>query len=290
MRILLTGSSGFIGSRLMSTLLAGRNSVFPYDRKLGFDLVNWRSMETITDIADFDMAIHLGAITTVGEAQENALNTAKVNVMGTMNILECCKELEMPTIIASTDKVYGYQQRQLPYDENTPLRPIGIYASTKASADLMAQSYIKNYGCPIVIMRPCNIFGYDYNASRLIPEVITKIMSKKEIVIRSDGKQVREYMYLGDMISAYLHVIENFEHLNGHAFNVGSGEHYSVLQVVDMIKDIMHSKDTPVKILDQAKNEIESQFLDSSKFMATGWKPKYDFKQGLIETIQEYVK
>jgi CDP-glucose 4,6-dehydratase len=288
-RVLVTGGSGFVGGHLVRRLKENKIEVLVYDRKKGFDIRDYSALEEQVKQFKPDVMVHLVAIATVGEGGRKPRLTFEVNVDGTFNVLEIARQHNINTIIMSTDKVYGYQPDKLPYLESTPLQPIGVYDVTKAMGDLMAQIYAKVYDSPLIILRPCNIYGFDKNMSRLMPEVITKCIKGDEIVLRSDGTQVREYIFIGDMVDAFIKLMNEFELHKGRVFNVGSGQYHTVLEVVEKIKSIMDS-DVPVRVLDTAKNEIKEQYLDSYLMKNTGWKPKHLFDEGLKKTIETYKK
>jgi len=307
--VLITGITGFVGSHLAKKLvdldfdvvgivrdLKPKTvlSYYGYDKKVTLIRGDVTDIELLTRIyADYDIefVLHLAAEAIVGKAKKSPISTFRTNIIGTASVLEACRiNGSVKCIVASTDKVYGYQPERLPYDEKTPLRPINIYDASKASADMIAQVYSKIYNTPVVITRCCNIYGFDLNMSRLIPTVIVSALRNERPVIRSDGTQVREYIYVEDVVNAYLTIMKKFDSLDGKAVNIGSGYIYSVLDAVKIILDLMHKNLEPI-VLGEAKDEIKEQYLDSTHFkMLTNWKPRFSFEDGLKITIEEYKK
>jgi CDP-glucose 4,6-dehydratase len=130
------------------------------------------------------------------------------------------------------------------------------------------------------------------NFNRLIPGTIKSIASDDDIILRSDGTNIREYFYVSDAVDAYLALAENMERkeILGHAFNFSSGEKMAVLDVVEAILKLMKSDKKP-KIMNTAKNEIRLQILSTEKAKKMlGWLPKYTFTGALVETIRWYEK
>ena len=190
-------------------------------------------------------------------------------------------------IVASSDKAYG-QQKKLPYTEDSPLNGYFPYDVSKACAEMLAKSYFMTYNIPLAITRNANTYGPgDMNLSRIIPDVITRLLKNQDPIIRSDGTPERDYMYIKDAVSAYLALAENLHRKDviGQAFNFGTGNPISVLNLYKKIIKLM-GKDVEPKILGEAKNEIDRQYLDSTKAKKIlNWKAKYSLDEGLKETI-----
>jgi CDP-glucose 4,6-dehydratase len=165
------------------------------------------------------------------------------------------------------------------------------YDASKACADILTRSYFMSYGVPLAITRNANTYGQaDMNMSRIIPDVITTLLKNKIPIIRSDGSPERDYMYIKDAVSAYLTLADNLhrKEVIGQAFNFGTGKPISVLCLYEKIIKLM-GKNIKPKILGEATNEINKQYLDSSKASRLlKWEPKYDIHSGLRETIEWY--
>ena len=296
--LVITGVRGFVGSHL-ARYLSKKYEIIGIDRHRGKSLLDFYNLDItfiegdILDleflkrvISDYDVKkfIHLAAIATVGKAKRNPLEAIKVNILGTANVLEACRYCGIDILVyQSSDKVFSYQPRELPYKEETPLKPSDLYSSTKVCADILSQTYSKIYNLPVTIVRPCNLYGLDLNISRLIPYAIIRCLENKPIELRSDGKHVREFLYIEDYCSAIDLLLEKG---NG-IYNLGSGKYFQVLEVVEKIKKLTNS-DSEIKILNIAKDEIPTQYLDSTKIRKLGWRPIYNFDNGILKTIEEY--
>jgi len=174
-----------------------------------------------------------------------------------------------------------------------PLLGIGPYDVSKACADLLAQTYIRIYKLPLVVTRCGNIFGEgDVNPHRLIPEAIQAIGTGAKLKVRSDGKAGRDYIYVKDVVAAYLLITEALlsKKIDAQVFNVSSGNALTVLDVIKLIGKVM--KKTPhYTILNSAEYEIARQTLDIAKIRKIlGWSPQYSMERGLKRTAQWYTR
>src|SRR3989344_2883759 len=282
-KVLVTGGAGFIGSNLVNELAQKNYDVIVID-----DLSSGKK-ENLNKKAKFYKADVRSK--KVGEIfiKEKPQEAIDVNIMGTVNILEACrKQKNMESIIiVSSDKAYGKAEK-LPYKENYPLRGDHPYDASKSAADLLAKTYFTTYGLPIKITRFSNVFGPgDQNFSRIIPDIMESIIKNKELLIRSDGKMIREYTYVKDIVEGCIKLANHKENF-GEAFNFGSENVFNVLDVIKKSEQALSVK-INYKILNIAKNEIPAQYLDWSKAKKIlAWKPKTSFKDGIKETFNWY--
>jgi len=309
--IIITGGAGFIGSNLANELAKQDNKVIVIDdlssgkkdnltlrhgsgqAKIKFYKADVRS-KRIAEIFKKEkpqIVFHLAARPLVQDAYKNPYEVIEVNVMGTVNVLEACrrqKNIES-IIVVSSDKAYG-KAKDLPYKEEHPLQGDHPYDFSKSATDLLAKTYFTTYGLPIKITRFSNVYGPgDANFSRIIPDIIESVIKNKELQIRSDGKMIREYTYVKDIVLGCIKLANHNANF-GEAFNFGSE---NVLNVLDMIKKSEDAlgKKINYKILNIAKNEIPAQYLDWSKAKnVLGWKPEVTLEYGIKETYNWFVK
>ena len=297
--VLVTGGAGFIGSHLVNKLVNQNHHVVVIDDLSSGKRENVHARATFyqDDVRDKKIAdifekenpasvYHFAARPLVQEAYENPYDAIETNVMGTANILEICrqrKNLES-IIIVSSDKAYG-KSSQLPYAEHHPLQGDHPYDVSKSSADLIAQTYAKTYGMPVLITRFSNVFGPgDVNFSRIIPGIMESLIKNKELEIRSDGTMIREYTHVNDIVDGCIKLANHKQHF-GEAFNFGSENVFSVLDVIKKSEEALGTK-ISYKILNTAKNEIPAQYLDWSKAKEKlQWQPNTSFEQGIKETF-----
>jgi len=301
--ILVTGGAGFIGSHLVDRLIKeGHKLVIIDDLSTGrkeslnskakFYKIDIRHPEVfqIFKKEQPKIVFHLAAQPLVEVAYKNPLETLETNIMGTANVLEACrlKGGLKSIVVASSDKAYGKAEK-LPYIEETPLKGDHPYEVSKSSADLIARAYFKTYGLPVTVTRFGNVFGPgDVNFNRLIPGILKSIITNTEFLIRSDGKMVREYIYVNDIANGCIKLAQNIEKIKGEAFNFGSKNIFSVIEVIKKIENILKVK-VNYQILNTAKNEIPEQYLDWTKINKTlGWQPEMSFEKGIKESFNWY--
>ena len=243
---------------------------------------------------EIDSVFHLGAQTVVGTASRSPLSTFEANIRGTWNLLEACRlcpKLVERVVVASSDKAYGAHD-QLPYTESAPLQGRFPYDVSKSCADLITFSYYATYRTPVAVTRCGNLFGAgDLNFNRLIPGTIRSLLRSERPVIRSDGKFVRDYFYVRDAVDAYLQLAQRLpgEGFVGEAFNFGTEQPLSVLDVVTRLRMLMQRDDLEPIVLNQANHEIPQQYLDCSKArVLMNWRPQHTLDQGLQATITWY--
>lgn len=310
--VLVTGSTGLVGSWVVKTLLARGSNIVTLVRDWvpTCELVRSGVLEKISivrgDVCNLDLlertvaeyevttVIHLAAQTIVGIANRSPLSTFETNITGTWNILEASRRVGgvEQIVVASSDKAYG-KHKDLPYDENNPLQGEHPYDVSKSCADLIAHTYHVTYGLPIIITRCGNFYGGgDLNWNRIVPGTIRSVLRDKRPIIRSDGTFVRDYFYVEDGANAYLLLAKELAHnpkLSGEAFNFSNESPVTVLELVDTILELMDARHLPPIIENNVKNEIPEQYLSAKKARELlGWSPQFDMKIGLEHTIEWY--
>ncbi len=310
--VLVTGATGFLGYWLTKELVQSQARVItlvrdhdPQCALIKSGLINkthvvqgaleeYSSVERAINEHEIDTVFHLGAQTIVGTALRNPLSTFESNIRGTYNLLEACRQhkgLVQRIVVASSDKAYG-SSPILPYTEEMPLRGQHPYDVSKSCTDLLALTYYHTYQLPIVIARCGNLYGGgDLNWSRLIPGSIKNFFSGIAPVIRSDGTFTRDYLYVEDAVQAYMLMAVNAqkENVQGQAFNFGPNKPYSVLEIIRALQVLMDRTDLSPQILNEAKEEIRDQSLDSQKAREVlQWEPLFSLEEGLQRTIQWY--
>jgi CDP-glucose 4,6-dehydratase len=236
---------------------------------------------------------HLAAQPLVGVAKADPVSTFEANIRGTWNVLEAARQARVAqTVVASSDKAYGCSQ-DLPYAESHPLRGIYPYDVSKSCADLISTMYARTYDLPVAVMRCANLFGGgDLNFSRTVPGVIQATLREERFRIRSDGKPVRDFLYVKDAATAYLTVAEGLARrpeLAGEAFNFSLSARLTVLDIVGMVLRLMGRPDLEPVIENRASAEIPEQYMDCSKARRLfGWQPRYGMDEALRETIDWY--
>jgi len=311
-RVLVTGATGMVGSWLVKHLVASGASVVALIRDsdpqselyrsgevrrvavVSGALEDFWTLERAINAHDVDTVFHLGAQTIVPTAHRFPLPTFESNIRGTYNLLEACRlhpELVRRVVIASSDKAYG-DQPTLPYTETMPLHGSHPYEVSKSCADLLAQAYFRTYGLPVAIARCGNVYGGgDLNWSRIVPGTIRSLLCGERPVLRSDGTFVRDYIYVEDVVQAYLAVGEAIEtrEVAGDAFNFSTESWVPVADIVFLIQKLMGRTDLKPLVLDRAAGEIVNQSLSARKAQELlGWTHRFELEAGLPPTIEWY--
>jgi len=307
--ILITGGTGFIGSHLaedlanehanvITTFQSINPSSYFYSQKLdkkvimiNLDVCNFDSIIDLVTKYEVEYIFHLAAQPLVEVAYRNPIRTLYSNILGTINVLECARVFPKikGVIVASSDKSYGKLDKKK-YLETDPLLGDHPYEVSKAAAHLISYSYFKTYHIPVVVTRFGNVYGEgDLNFSRIIPGIMKTILTGKTLKIRSDGKYVRDYLYVKDVIKGYLLLARNIDAIKGEAFNFGSDETLSVTDIIKIVEAALNRK-IRFQILNTAKNEIPYQSLDYSKIKnKLGWSPKYKISR-VIKKVEKWYK
>jgi CDP-glucose 4,6-dehydratase len=243
---------------------------------------------TVLSQYGIETIFHLAAQAIVGVANREPLETLETNVGGTWRLLEACRQTKTVKhiIFASSDRAYG-NQAQLPYHEKLALDGVNPYEVSKSCSDLVARSYASTYGLPIVITRCANLFGGgDLNFNRIIPGTVRHVLEGTRPVIRSDGRFVRDYLYVEDAVAAYVMLVEQLDSrpdLIGHAFNFSNETRVSVLDLVRMGSQL-----EPL-ILNETANEVREAYLSARKAREFfGWRPSFSQSEALDRTIDWY--
>ena len=311
--VLVTGATGIVGAWLCETLLSLGASVaalvIDVDPRSRFfrdgisercaivngNLADVASCSRALNLHEVDVVFHLGAQTIVGAALRDPLECFESNVRGTYNLLEAARRLPglaTRIVVASSDKAYG-ESPVLPYTEEMPLRGRHPYDVSKSCADLISLAYASTYGLSIAVARCGNIYGGgELNWSRIVPGTIRSLVRNQRPLLRSDGSPTRDYLFVRDVVSAYLALAEQLDRteVTGQAFNFGPQSEISAIGMVREIQRAMNVETDP-QILGTAKFEIARQTLDSTKARdVLGWSPKHTLQQGLRETIDWYVR
>jgi CDP-glucose 4,6-dehydratase len=257
------------------------------------DVTDERLVTRMTSQYQPRTVFHLAAQSQVGMALRDPWTTFETNVRGTWNILEAARlQADHPhVIVASSDKAYG-MQKELPYVEKSPLQGRFPYDTSKSCADLIAISYGQTFKLPVSVTRSGNIYGGgDLNWDRIVPGTIRGALRGERPVLRSDGTMTRDYVYVQDIVAAYLALGEHMEDpaIQGEAFNFGRDDPKTVLEIMQAALDAAGRPDLKPIILNEAKHEIQDQYLDATKAKRMlGWVARYTLEAGLRETADWY--
>lgn len=307
----MTGATGIVGSWLCEELIARGATVValvqdddPQSRfyRAGVDrgcrivrgdLARIEDCMRAINNHDVDVVFHLGAQTIVGTALRDPLECFESNIRGTYNLLEAARRLAplvRALVVASSDKAYG-DSPVLPYTEDMPLQGRHPYDVSKSCTDLLAQTYAHTYALPVTIARCGNIYGGgDLNWSRIVPGTIRSLLAHERPVLRSDGGPIRDYIYVKDVVEAYIALADATPRpdVGGGAFNFSPQSRFTVSDIVAAIGRVMGVDPNPV-VLGTATMEIRDQTLDATKAHETlRWSARWSLDDGLRETVAWY--
>lgn len=308
-RVFVTGCTGLLGSWLTAALLdAGayivglvrdvtpdsqllRAGNLPRINVVYGDVGDYTLMERTLAEYEIDTVFHLAAQTIVTIANRAPLSTFETNIKGTWVLLEAARRNPTVTriVAASSDKAYGDQPR-LPYREDAPLQGRHPYDVSKSCADLILQAYAHTYDLPVVVTRFGNLYGGgDLNWNRVVPGTIRSVLRGQPPIIRSDGSMKRDYLYIPDAVRGYMLAAEQMPAVAGQAFNFGINNPLSVREIVELIIRLSPHPHLQPVIRNEARNEIQDQYLDSTKArQMLGWETAYTIEAGIAETIAWY--
>ena len=311
-QVFVTGATGLLGSHLVHALVQlGANVVCLvrdavaqshfHRLRLGDKvtvvhgaLENYELLERALNEHEIETVFHCAAQAIVGTANRNPLSTWESNVRGTYNLMEACRrnaKLVGRVVVASSDKAYG-DQPVLPYTEDSPLEGRFPYDASKSITDLIVRSYFETYQTPACTTRCGNLFGPgDLNWNRIVPGTIRSALRGERPIIRSDGTFVRDYVFVGDAVDAYLKTAAAIGRadVTGEAFNFSDNKPMSVIEIATAVLAAAGQPDLAPNVLGQASHEIKAQFLDSTRARTRlGWAPTFGVTDGLAQTVGWY--
>ena len=320
MSILITGGCGFIGSNYINSLL--RTGLFAdkeYDFIVNIDKLDYCSAEENVNanakyrfikgsVCDKELLIevfnkykieyvvHFAAQTHVDNSFDNSINYTIDNILGTHQLLECCRLYAKDTIKRfihmSTDEVYGELSINCKDSlENSSLNPTNPYAATKAGAEFIVRSYYYSYNIPIVIIRCNNVYGERQYPEKIIPKFIMLLKENKKLTIHGTGLTRRNFIYIEDVCAAINIIVANGADNN--VYNIGSTDEYNVLEIATFI--LNHIKGSHENIEDWIEYTKDRNFndfryaIDTTKLNDIGWTKSVNFHDGLSRTIRWYM-
>ncbi|MBT9151685.1 MAG: GDP-6-deoxy-D-mannose reductase [candidate division WS2 bacterium] len=285
-RILVTGSSGFVGKNLVERLKKQGAEVLTLADHDGrrIDIKDQQSVKgIINEIRNIDIVYHLAAITSVPFSFENPRETYDVNVLGTLNILELCRSCNADKIVFASSYVYG-QPQYMPIDEEHPLQPANPYARSKVLGEELCRAYNTDFGVKCIILRPFNIYGVGQSKNFLIPSITAQLRYGK--IELKDPAPKRDFIYISDVVDAYIKAGESNRDFD--VFNIGYGKSYSVEEIVDRIV-CLYGKNVKVEYSsERRKHEVMDTVADIRKAKELmGWAPTVPLDEGVRRTMEE---
>jgi len=313
MKIFLTGADGFIGSHLAEMLIGRGYDVRCLVLYNSFNSWGWldncdekikKDLDVVSgDIRDSDAlrrlvqgcdkVIHLAALIAIPYSYLSPSSYIKTNVLGTLNILEIARDLEIDQVIhTSTSEVYGSAQ-YTPIDESHPLNAQSPYAASKIGADQLALSFWRSFGTPVSVLRPFNTYGPRQSARAVIPTIIKQLQSNPDEVVLGSTEPKRDFTFVTDTAAGFVAALDSPSTI-GTVTNLGSSFEISIGDTVKTVAGLLGLN--PKILVDSVRlrpkdSEVDRLLACSTKATSTmDWNPEYSgisgFRQGLAKTLE----
>lgn len=310
--IMITGANGLIGSALID-LLNMYNIVYDYDIKIvalvrskildriekynNVVVLKQDVIEKISYENNVNYIIHAASNSNPLMYSKDPVGTMLGNFYGMNNVLEFAKEHGSNRVVyVSSGEVYGQGNETITafsendYGKINPTSPRSCYPISKLASETLCASYSLQHNVETVVVRPCHIYGptQTENDSRASAQFINNVLNNENIILKSEGKQIRSYCYVLDCVSAILKVMIDGE--NGNAYNISNRD--SIISIKEMAELIAAADNKKVEYV--IPDEIEKRgftpvtrsVLDSTKLYNLGWKPFWKFEYGIKNTIE----
>lgn len=283
-KVLITGGKGFIGKNLTDYL---KNRGFQVENPSSkeFNVLKFCDLEQCRE-KGIEHIIHLAGKTFVPDSWKEPENFLRINVLGTLKVIELCKELGVGMTYVSA-YIYG-SVKDNPIAEDAPVLPNNPYAKSKYIAEELCEFFCDYLGMDISVLRLFNVYGPGQNEKFLIPYIIRQTMEDTNMISVQDLKPKRDYIYIEDVCRAI--EISIYRTKGYHLFNVGSGESHSVLEVIELVQKIAGTNKSIVAKDNVRKNEINDVIADINKIQQEwGWVPVVSLENGLKKCMEEAV-
>jgi len=307
MKLLVTGGLGFIGSNFILNTLKNQPEfriVNVDDELYGSNHANLAEVNNaqnyefvkgnITDydlmnrlVSECDVIVNFAAESHVDRSISNAKPFIDSNIIGVFTILEILKKQKKRLVHISTDEVFGSLESQSA-DENFRLNPSSPYAASKASAELLINSYIVTYGCDVLVTRCTNNYGPRQYPEKLIPKTIILANQNKKIPVYGSGKNVRDWIFVDDHCDAIMKVI--LEGKSGESYNISASNELNNITIIKKILTLMGKSTDQIEFVEDRPGHDFRYSLNSSKIRKNlKWSQKVNFTEGLEKTVNWYL-
>ena len=299
--ILITGVAGFIGSNLADRLINEGYRVIGIDnlaygvieqvpKEVEFYKLDIRSKDIYPIFNNVDFVFHLAAKNCISDCQNDPLETADINVTGTVNVFEAARLANVKKVIYAESSAVYEGSKTLPTPESE-VNAKSFYAISKICGMYFADAYARYYNLNTTALRYFCVYGPRQDYRRTIPPVmsafIINLLKGKQPVIYGTGEKRRDFIHVDDVNNFHLRCIQD-SRTDGKVFNIGSGENYSVNEIYKIVSELLEKKIKPVFKTD-LPGEAEATLVDIKLAKSIGWNPKMNIQEGLM-TMINYIK
>ncbi|MFH1841361.1 MAG: GDP-mannose 4,6-dehydratase [Candidatus Nealsonbacteria bacterium] len=294
MRILITGSAGFIGSALKDFLEKKGIEVIPYDLKDNppndtRDISNFKEK-----MKEIDGVVHLAAVSRVKLAYENPLECISTNVGGTINVLETTRVYrggKLPWVVfGSSREVFG-ESRPLPATEETPRRPMNVYGIAKTTGEDLCQIFSKDYGLQTRVLRFSNVYtSKNDQLDRVIPKFLLRAAKNEDLIINGTGQELFDFTYIKDTVSGIWGCIQEVEKSQKlyDDFILSTGKPTSLQELAETVVTELNSE-SKIQYSQGRNYDVNKFYADPEKAKRIlGYQPSIDLKEGIRLAIKEF--
>ena len=300
MKILVSGGAGFIGSHVVDAYLAAGHTVAVIDNLSSGKKENVNTgatfyeedirSEHIGDIFEkeqFDVINHLAAQIDLRNSVEDPLYDAQVNILGSLNLFQHAVRFDIKKIIFSSTggAIYG-EQDVFPADEEHPIRPLSPYGVAKLTVEKYLYFYQQTYDISTVNLRYANVYGPrqdPHGEAGVVAIFAQRLLSGEECLINGDGKQTRDYVYVGDVVAANLLALD---HEASDTFNIGTGIETDVNEIFDHLNTFTGAGVEPVHGPGKLGEQRRSVIDPGKAKRVLGWEPQVPMEEGMRETVR----
>lgn len=287
LKVLLTGSSGFIGRHVTRAMLDAGHVVLGYDRvdregrSSARDILRPDWLRFALDAFPADAVIHLAARVGVRESLSQPADYVRTNVDGSLNVLDVCREYGIRRVVmASSSSVYGASGT---HDEDTPPRPLSPYAASKVGMEALGQAYATCHGMDVLSLRLFTVYGEGVRPDLMVYRLFNAALTGEPVTVFDNGALRRDWTYVGDVARAFVLALENG---SSGAYNIGSGASRSLLDLITVIESITGVQISIVAVGAPPTEPRETLAWCMRARDTLGWEPEIGIGEGLLRTLE----
>jgi len=297
-RVLVTGGAGFIGANLVRMLLGCGYRVTVLDNLstgrrnhlaglpielVVADILDVESLNRV--VLGHEWVVHLAGQTGIPSSLAAPRRDCEVNVFGTLNVLEACRRVGTRRFVFASSNAPLGRQPPPATEDKAPL-PISPYGASKLAGEAYCLAYHGSWGLETVVLRFGNVYGpFSAHKSSVVAKFFKDMMSRRAITINGDGRQTRDFIYVGDLTGAILMALESS--VGGEVFQIATGRETSILELAMLVQEALGKSKVRVQHGAPRQGDVQKAYSAIEKAREVlGWKPETDLVSGLRETAE----